>query len=107
MSQQIPSNEVTSDDRLWAALAYFFSPFVPILLLFLEDKKNRPFIKAHNMQALIAGIALMVVTTIVGPLTLGCGFVLWFIMLLPAYKAFNGQMVEIPVISNFVRQQGW
>ena len=107
MSQQIPSYDVTSDDKLWAALAYIFSPLVPIIILLLADKKNRPFIKAHNMQALIAGIALAVITTIVGPLTLGCGFILWLVMLIPAYKAFNGQMVEIPVISNVGRQQGW
>jgi uncharacterized membrane protein len=107
MSQQIPSYDVTSDDRLWAALAYFFSPIVPIVLLFLEDKKNRPFIKAHNMQALLAGIALWVITAIVGPLTLGCGFLLWFVMLIPAFKAYNGKLVEIPVISNFVRSQNW
>jgi uncharacterized protein len=24
-----------------------------------------------------------------------------------AYKAYQGEMVEIPVISNFVRNQGW
>src|SRR3972149_3824243 len=48
--------ESTSDDRLWAALAYVFSPLVPIILLLWEEKKQRPFIKAHNMQALFLGI---------------------------------------------------
>lgn len=42
------SSEVTSDDKLWALLAYIFSPLVPIILMLMEDKKNRPFIKAHN-----------------------------------------------------------
>lgn len=107
MNQQTPSYEVTSDDKLWAALAYFFSPIVPIIILLMEDKKNRPFLKAHNIQALITGIVLGVVTSIVGPFTLGCGFLLWFLMLIPAIKAYGGQLVEIPVITNFVKQQGW
>jgi uncharacterized membrane protein len=58
MDQFTPS-EVTSDDKLWAALAYVFSPLVPIIIMLLEDKKNRPFIKAHNMQALVWGVALL------------------------------------------------
>lgn len=106
MTQQPPIDS-TSDDRLWAALAYFFSPIIPIVIMLLPDKKDRPFIKAHNVQALITGIVLMIITWIIGPLTLCIGYLLWFVMLIPAYKAFNGQMVEIPVISNFVRQQGW
>lgn len=107
MSQQVPSYDVTSDDKLWAALAYFFSPLVPIIILLLPDKKNRPFIKAHNVQALIAGIVLAIIINILGPLTLCIGYFAWFVMLIPAWKAYNGQFVEIPVISNFVRNQGW
>lgn len=107
MNQQTPSYEVTSDDKLWAALAYFFSPIVPIIILLMQDKKNRPFIKAHNIQALIAGIALAIITSIVGPITICIGYLLWFVMLIPAIKAYGGQLVEIPVITNFVKQQGW
>ena len=44
-------NEISSDDRLMAALAYVFSPLVPIIFLLMEDKKNRPFIKAHVGRA--------------------------------------------------------
>jgi uncharacterized protein len=107
MDQQNIPTDVTSDDRLWAALAYFFSPLVPIILLLLEDKKNRPFIKAHNVQALVSGIVLWIIIFILSLPTLGCASLLWFVMLFPAVKAYQGQMVEIPVISNFVRQQGW
>ena len=41
---------VTSDDKLWAMLAYLLSPIVPIIILLMEDKKNRPFLKAHTVQ---------------------------------------------------------
>jgi hypothetical protein len=47
-----PMMEVTSDDKLWSLLAYVLTPLVPIIILLMEDKKNRPFIRAHNAQAL-------------------------------------------------------
>ncbi len=101
------AGEVTSDDRLWAALAYFLSPIVPIIILLMEDKKNRPFIKAHNAQALILGIIMAVVVPIVATFTLGCGTVVYFIMWYWAYKAYQGQYINIPVVSDFVKGQGW
>ena len=39
-----PDMGVTSDDKLWAALAYVLTPLIPIIILLMEDKKNRPFI---------------------------------------------------------------
>ena len=100
-------NEITSDDKLFAALAYFFSPIVPILILFLEDKKSRPFIRAHNAQALIVGLILWIVLGPVIVITLGCGSVIWLVMLYWAFKAYSGEYVEIPGITNFVKDQGW
>jgi uncharacterized membrane protein len=96
-------NDVTSDDKLWAALAYVFSPLVPIILLLMEDKKNRPFIRAHNVQALILGIVVI----LGAPLTFGCLGLLWFVMLFWAYKAYQGEQVEVPVLTGFVKGQGW
>ncbi len=100
-------DEITSDDRLFAALAYVFSPLTPIIFLLMEDKKNRPFIKAHNAQALAMGIIMIIIVPIIAAVTFGCGAVLWFIMLWWAYKAYKGEMVNIPVITDFVKKQGW
>lgn len=100
-------NEVTNDDRLLAALAYVFSPIVPIIILLLEDKKNRPFIKAHNVQALVIGVIMAIIVPIIAGFTFGCGAVLWFIMLYWGYKAYKGETVNIPVVSDFVKNQGW
>jgi uncharacterized membrane protein len=102
MNEQ-PNFEVTSDDKLWAALAYLFTPLMPIVLLLMEDKKNRPYIRAHNGQALVAGIAYLVITGV----TLGCGAVLFVVFLFWAYKAYQGEFIEIPVITDFVKNQGW
>ncbi len=105
MSQ--PMGDVTSDDKLWSALAYAVSPLVPIIIFLMEDKKKRPFIRAHNAQALVAGIAVAVVASIIAPFTCGASYIVWFIMLYWAYKAYQGQMINIPVISDFVKNQGW
>ena len=99
--------EVTSDDKLMAALAYVFSPIVPVIFLLMEDKKNRPFIKAHNAQALAIGIVMIIVVPILAAVTFGCGGILWLIMLYWAYKAYKGEYVNIPVVTDFVKKQGW
>jgi uncharacterized membrane protein len=93
----------TDDDKLWAALAYVFTPVVPIIILFLEDKKDREFIKAHNVQALVGGVVLWILATV----TFGCGSVIWFVFLYWAYKAYQGELVQIPLITDFVKNQGW
>jgi uncharacterized membrane protein len=109
MTNQVPG-DVTSDDKLWAALAYVFTPLVPIIVLLIADKKDRPFIKAHNMQALIWGIALYVIGAVTSPI-LGLGCLIWLvgflIQLYWAYQAYQGKMVAIPVVSDFVKGQGW
>lgn len=112
MSENFVSPDVTSDDKLWAALAYILTPIIPIIILFLEDKKDRPFIRAHNMQALVWGLVYMIVSGIIGGITFGCGTAIvgligFAISVYWAYQAYQGKMVEIPVISNLVRNQGW
>jgi uncharacterized membrane protein len=102
--------ETTSDDKLWAALAYVFTPLIPIILLLLADKKDRPFIKAHNMQALIWGVALYIVGAITSPI-FGLGCLVWLVgfilQLYWAYQSYQGKFVTIPVLTDFVKNQGW
>ena len=105
MSQ--PMGDVTSDDRLWAALAYAVSPLVPIIIFLMQDKKDRPFIKAHNAQALVAGIAVSVIMSVAATFTCGISLFLWLIMFWWAYQAYQGKQITIPVVTDFVRNQGW
>lgn len=103
--------EVTADDRLFALLAYVLTPVMPIVILLLEDKKNRPFLKAHNAQALAWGVVSIVgggVLSIVLPFLCGIpGLLFWLVSIYWGWQAYQGKMVEIPVISEFVRNQGW
>lgn len=98
--------EITSDDKLWALLAYVLSPLVPIIILFLEDKKNWPFIKEHNAQALVLGV-LIAVLSILLSWTVCLPMLFWFYMIYLGIQAYQGQSVTIPVITDFVKNQGW
>jgi uncharacterized membrane protein len=110
MSDQFGS-EVTSDDKLWALLAYVLTPLIPIIILLLEDKKNRPFIRAHNAQALAWGLVNLVAGTILSGVLFFCfgapSLIIWAIGVYWGIKAYQGEMVNIPVITDFVRNQGW
>ncbi|GAP06072.1 predicted membrane protein [Anaerolinea thermolimosa] len=109
MESPAPQIESTSDDRLWVLLGYIFTPIIPIVVLLLEDKKNRPFIKAHNMQALILGIVEWIINILLSFVVIGCiTSVLTLILnIYLGIKANRGEVFEIPVITKFVRQQGW
>jgi uncharacterized membrane protein len=102
-----PNPEVTNDDRLLAALDYVFSPLVPIIILLMEDKKNRPFLRAHTVQALVLGIIVWILQVVIGTVTCGLGFLLWLVMLYYGYQAYQGKYINIPVITDFVKNQGW
>ena len=106
-----PMMDVTSDDKLWGALSYVFAPIVGIIVLLMEDKKSRPFIKFHAVQSIAASIAFWIVATILTTVTIGfgglCVPVLWLVFLYWAYQAYQGQMVNIPLVTNFIRGKGW
>ncbi|MDH3944321.1 MAG: DUF4870 domain-containing protein [Anaerolineae bacterium] len=109
MAEEQMSPDVTSDDKLWAALAYAFSPLVPIIALLLEDKKERPYIKLASVQALAWSVVYALIGIILSAtLILACIVpFIWVVQLYWAYLAYQGQDVNIPIISDFVKNQGW
>jgi uncharacterized protein len=109
MMNQSMSSDVTSDDKLWAALAYVFTPIVPIIILVMADKKDRPFIKAHNMQALVWGVVFYVIVTITSFFFIGlCIWPLGLLLQLYwAYQAYQGKIISIPLLTDFIKNQGW
>lgn len=108
MNEPILTPDITPDDKLWAALGYPI-PIVPIIMLLMEDKKNRPFIRYHAVQSLALNVALFVISLILGVTAILACLVplLWFVTFWPAYYAYKGQYMELPVITNFIRGQGW
>jgi len=110
MSEQFnPSPEISDDDRLWAMLSYILSPIVPIILLFIPEKRVRPFLKAHLAQSLVFGVAVYLISALFGGFILGtiiriAGFVFEIIWGLAANR---GEYVTIPVITDLCKKQGW
>lgn len=111
MSEQSVNPEVTNDDKLWAFLAYIFTPIVPIIIMLMEDKKNRPFLRAHNAQALAWGVVNIVGGSILSALLFFCfgapSLIIWAVGVFWGYKAYKGEYVNIPVITDFCKKQGW
>lgn len=109
MSDQPVMSDLTSDDKLWALLSWLLAPIVPIIVLLMEDKKSRPFIKYNAIMSLAWSIVYLVVGGIlsvvfIGVCVLGLGAIAsiyWGI------KSYQGEMVKVPVLTDFVKNQGW
>lgn len=110
MTNQDYSPDITSDDKLWAALGYPI-PLIPIIALLMEEKKDRPFIRYHAVQSLVFNILLWVIIFIFSFVTFGIGSIcipiFWLVTFWPAYDSYQGRYTELPVISNFIKNQGW
>jgi uncharacterized membrane protein len=110
MNQQPMNPDVTSDDKLWAALGYPIF-LIAIIMLFMEDKKNRPFIKFHAVQSLALNVVAWVITIIVSAITFGigaiCAPVVFLLLIWPAVLAYQGKYFEVPVVTKFLRGQHW
>jgi uncharacterized membrane protein len=119
------TNAPSDNDKLLAGLAYVSQLVVPAvmpaILLFTDESKRSPFIKRHSVHSL-ALLAVTVVYEIVAAIVfaiasavaacLSCG--LWVLFLLPVVpfiyygvKAFQGQDVEIPYVTPFLKGQNW
>jgi uncharacterized membrane protein len=119
-----PAGPISDEDKLFAALSYAFWP-IGVIVLLSEKNKNQPFQRYHAVQALAYGVAASVVLSIFVCLDLVMGAIsgvlgalfscltipVWFvpfaIALWFAYRAYQGEMFDIPVVTDFVKQQGW
>ena len=103
------SGELSSDHRLWALLAYVFSPVAPIILLLMEDKKSHPYIRFHSVQALVLGVINTVLLLVLG-FTIVLAWVPLFIWLYIVYLgvlAYQGKPFTVPFLTKFIKDQGW
>jgi uncharacterized membrane protein len=109
---------ITADDKLWALLSYLLWPLGSILVAVMEDKKARPYIKYHAIQAtglgVVVWVAIAVLACILGVISfwalgLGalCGFLPVLAMFYYAYLAYQGNYFEIPYLTELMVRQGW
>lgn len=102
------NTDITSDDKLWAALGYPIF-IIALIMLFMEGKKDRPFIRYHAVQALALNVVLWVVIIIasITVILALCDPILWLLMIWPAILAYQGKYFEVPVLTKFLRNQHW
>lgn len=95
-------DEITSDDKLWALLGYIL-PIIALIVLLMEDKKNRPFLKWHAVTSLLLAVITFILsfTACLWVLPYGYGIFLG----VQAYQ--SGQWSEVPFLTDFAKQQGW
>jgi len=105
---QVPM-DVTDDDKLWSLLSWIFAPIVPIIVLLLEDKKVRPFIKYNAIQALVVSVAGYVISSLLSFIVIGCfvGVAVLIYIIYLAIQSYQGKWVTIPVVTDFCKGQGW
>jgi uncharacterized membrane protein len=101
-------NDITDQDKLMAALSYPIG-IVALIILLVEDMKNRPFQKYHAVQALGVNIAIVILSIVLGwTIILACvPLLLWLVTFYWAFKAYQGEYFEIPVLTGFMKGQGW
>lgn len=109
MAQQPVNPEITQDDKLWALLSYIFSPLIPLIVLLMEEKKSRPYIKFHAMQALILGLVMAVLYIVLGWVFVGVclGLVLYIYMIYVGVKAYQGETLSVPVVTDMIKKNNW
>ena len=111
MEENINPNttEINDDDKLWALLSWI-TGIVAIVALLMDDKKDRPFVKYNAVMSLVVLVVITVLVSIISAITCGIGVVLVLAYIYPIYlgiKAFQGEWVEVPYLTEFVKNQGW
>jgi uncharacterized protein len=104
MTQQPIDSGITSDDKLWALLGWIFWP-VAAVMLFMDDKKARPFIKYNavlslSLSVIAWGSSIIAIGFCLGPLAFIYSIVL-------GIQSYQGKWVTVPVLTDFVKKQGW
>ena len=93
--------EITSDDKLWSLLGYIL-PIIALIAMLMEDKRARPFIRHNAVNALMLAVITVLLSFTV------CGWLIpFFYSIFLGIQAYQGQMPEVPVLTNLARDQGW
>jgi len=114
---------VSENDRMMGLLSYVVTIIVPLVILLSESGKRRPFQKYHAVHSLALSVILFVVTMVLactvgvvlellsGGLGTCCilpmGLVPYALSIYYGVQAYQGQYAVIPVVTDFVKKQGW
>jgi len=98
-------SSITQEDRLYGALCLATVGVLGVLALSQEARRSRPFIRYHAVHSVALGIPLILVG-LTGPgicLTLPA----WLVLLFLALRTYRGATLTVPVLTDFLKNQGW
>ena len=104
MAQAPIASDISQDDKLWALLSYLF-PIIGLILLFIDEKKNRPFIKYHAVHAVALAVVQMILTVLVVGICTSIFYLIYLIVL--GIKAYKGEYITIPWLTDFIKNKNW
>lgn len=116
---QNQSMNVTDNDKLMSLLAWIISVIVPLICLFAEGNKNSKFQRYHAINSLMVTAVEVIVSVIImcplSILTAGVGGICAIPLTLVflgaqiyyGVKAYQGEMLEVPGLTQFAKNQGW
>ncbi len=109
MTDQPFAPEITQDDKLWALLSYIFAPLISIIVLLIDEKKNRPFLKFHAVQSLVLGILATVLYAALGWIIVGLclGLAVQIYMIVIGIKAYGGETMTVPIVTDMIKKNNW
>lgn len=96
------------NNKLFGALTYPL-PIIGIIALVSDSMKNDPVLRKHSVQSLAYFVVSLIVSFILGITVIG-GCLAIFLIVPPiiwAVQAYQGKDVNIPVITDFCKKQGW
>ncbi|MEM9774519.1 MAG: hypothetical protein AAF902_08070 [Chloroflexota bacterium] len=100
---------ITDDDKLWAALSMALG-IVGLIMLFIPEKSERPFIKYAAVHG-VAIAAIQILFVIIPFVQCITGILSIILAVYAIYLAiavtFQGQYAEIPYLTDFLKGQGW
>jgi uncharacterized membrane protein len=120
-------SEISDNDRMMGLLSYVVTLIVPAIILLSETGKARPFQRYHAVQSLAVSVAVFVISLLVGCIVIlpfavvlelvtgGVGTCCLIpVTLLPyvpmvyyGVRAYQGEYAVVPVLTDFLVQQGW
>jgi len=104
MAQQSNFSDLTSEDKLWSLLSWIIWP-IAVIVLFMDDKKSRPFIKYNAVNSLALNVVAWGSTIIaIGACLAPLAFIYSIVL---GIQSYQGKTVTVPVLTDFVKKQHW
>jgi len=101
----MPGSGPSSNAKMIALLGWIFAP-LGVIAIFLDDFKGDMFVRSHVIQAAAVWLAIQIVGWALS-WVLGLGFLImvagWIYQIVMAIGAYNGKMIEVPVIYGLVK----